>query len=86
MNHAFGKRLQANAFINYQNNYYDQPDNGVPDFNTNVYNAGFGVSYAVNRIWSLNAGYAYTGLISSDDNQQGSYNQNIIFLGTAFSF
>jgi hypothetical protein len=86
LNHSFGKRLQANAFINYQNNYYDQPDNGVPDFNTNVYNAGFGASYAVNRIWSLNAGYAYTGLLSSDDNQQGTYNQNIIFLGTAFSF
>ena len=86
LTHAFGKRLQANAFLNYQNNYYDQPGNGEPDFTTNVYNAGLGASYAVNRIWSLNAGYSYTGLISSSDRQQGSYNQNIVFLGTTFSF
>lgn len=86
LEHAFGRRLSANAYINYQNNFYDQPDGTVPDFYTNVYNAGFGASFAINRVWSLNAGYAYTGLISTDDRQQGSYNQNIVFFGTALNF
>jgi hypothetical protein len=86
LTHAFGRRFSANAFLNYQHNFYDQPDGVVPDFYTNVYNAGLGASFAINRVWSLNAGYTYTGLISTDDRQQGSYNQNVVFLGTAFSF
>jgi hypothetical protein len=86
LSHAFGKRLTANAFFFYQHNYYDQPDNGTPDFNTNVFNTGLNAAFAINRVWSLNAGYSYTGLLSSNDNQQGSYNQNIIFLGTALNF
>lgn len=86
LTHAFGRRLSANAWFNYQNNFYDQPDGVVPDFYTNVYNTGLGASYAINRVWSINAGYSYTGLISTDDRQQGSYNQNIVFLGTALNF
>ena len=86
LNHAFGKRLTASVFLNYQNNNYNQPDNNTPDFITNVFNTGLSAAYAINRVWSINAGYSYTGLISSDDNRQGSYNQNILFLGTALSF
>lgn len=86
LNHAFGKRLTASVFLNYQNNNYNQPDNDTPDFITNVFNTGLSAAYAINRVWSINAGYSYTGLISSDDNRQGSYNQNILFLGTALSF
>jgi hypothetical protein len=43
-------------------------------------------AYAINRVWSVNAGYTYTGLLSTDDRQQNSYNQNIVFIGTALSF
>jgi hypothetical protein len=86
LSHVFGRRLTANAFFFYQHNYYDQPDNGTPDFYTNVYNTGLSAAYAINRVWSINAGYSYTGLLSSNDNQQNSYNQNIIFLGTALNF
>lgn len=86
LTHAFGKRLTANAFFYYQNNNYNQPDNGTPDFYTNVFNTGLGAAYAINRVWSINLGYSYTGLLSSNDNQQNSYNQNIVFLGTALSF
>lgn len=86
LDHVFGRRLRANAFIYYLNNYYNQPDNLAPDFYTNIYNAGLGASFAINRVWSLNAGYAYTGLISTDDTQQGTYNQNIVFFGAAANF
>jgi hypothetical protein len=86
LSHAFGKRLTASASFYYLYNYYDQPDNGTPDFNTSVFNAGLNASYAINRVWALTAGYTYTGLFSSNDNIQGSYNQNIVFLGTALTF
>lgn len=84
--HAFGRRLTADAFFNFQYNIYDQPDNNTPDFNTSVFNTGVSASFAINQVWSLNAGYTYTGLVSSDDNSQGSYNQNIVWLGTAVNF
>jgi len=86
LTHAFGRRLTADAFFNYQYNIYDQPDNDTPDFNTSVFNTGLSASFAINQVWSLNAGYTYTGLISSNDNRQGSYNQNIVWLGTALNF
>ena len=86
LQHAFGRRLTARAWFNYQNNFYNQPDNFAPDFYTNVYNTGLSAAYAINRVWSVNAGYTYTGLLSTDDRQQNSYNQNIVFIGTALSF
>lgn len=86
LQHAFGRRLTGNVWFNYQNNYYDQPDGVVPDYTTDVYNAGLNANFAINQVWSIMAGYSFTGLISSDDRLQGSYNQNLLFLGTDFSF
>lgn len=86
INHEFGRRLVGGAFLNYQHNYYDQPDNGTPDFSTNVFQTGLTAQYNVyGPVW-LTAGYTYTGVISSDDAQQNSYNQNIVSLGAQLSF
>jgi hypothetical protein len=86
LRHAFGRRLTGNLFFNYQNNFYDQPDGFVPDYTTDVYNTGLSATFAISQIWSINAGYTYTGLISSNDNLYGSYTQNLLFIGTNFSF
>ncbi len=86
LSHEFGKRLVGNIFLNYQHNYYDQPDNGTPDFYTNVFQTGLSAQYNIyGPVW-LNAGYTYAGVISSDDAQQNSYNQNVVFLGAQLNF
>lgn len=87
--HQFTARIAANAFLNYQNNYYDQPGavvNGInydpPSFSNNVYNTGLNVSYKINRIWSAVAGYTFTSLMSGNTGVQPNYNQNIVYIGT----
>lgn len=82
----FTRRISANAFFNYQNNYYTQPDSSLPDFYDNVFNTGLNVNFQINRVWSLLAGYAYTTLISTDTNFERDYNQSIVYLGSELSF
>lgn len=90
--HQFTRRIAANAFINYQNNYYTQPDSTVegievaPNFYDNVFNAGLNVSFQINRVWSVIGGYTFTTLQSTDTTQQRDYTQNIVYLGTELDF
>lgn len=91
--HRFGRRATLGAFFNFQNNAYSQPGgniNGVdltPSFSYNVFNAGINAGYyLIPDRWSLQAGYAYTTLISGNTQMQGEYSQNIIFLGTKLDF
>lgn len=86
LRHAFGRRLTGSCFFNYQNNFYDQPEGFAPDYTTDVYNTGLSATFAISQIWSVNAGYTYTGLFSSNNNLYGSYTQNLLFIGTNFSF
>lgn len=87
--HQFTARIAANAFFNYQNNFYDQPGvvvNGVnydpPSFSSNIFNTGVNVSYKINRIWSALAGYTFSTLMSGNTQQQADYNQSIVYIGT----
>ncbi len=90
--HQFTRRIAANAFINYQNNFYKQPDSTVdgievaPDFYDNVYNAGVNASFQVNRAFSLLAGYTFSTLLSSNTDQQRNYTQNIAYIGAELDF
>ena len=58
----------------------------VPDYTTEVFNTGLNLTFAVNQIWSVNVGGSLTGLYSSNENLQGNYNQNVLFIGTVFNF
>jgi hypothetical protein len=84
--HQLTRRIALSGFFNYQNNYYNQPDsvvNGVnvaPDFYDNVFNTGINMSFQINRVWSLLAGYTFTTLVSTSS-QEKDYNQNIVFIG-----
>ncbi|MEY4299255.1 MAG: putative beta-barrel porin 2 [Verrucomicrobiota bacterium] len=82
------RRISASVFFNYQNNYYTQPggDNINPNYYDNVFNTGLNVNFLINRVLSLQAGYAYSTLISSQTDQQRDYTQSIVFLGTQLSF
>ncbi|MEX1045239.1 MAG: hypothetical protein WEC73_03840 [Chthoniobacterales bacterium] len=84
----FTRRIAANAFFNYQNNYYDQPgsDGAAPDFYDNIFNAGVNASFQVYRNWSLLAGYSFTSLISTDSFFERDYTQNIVYLGSEVDF
>lgn len=90
--HQFTRRISASLFFNYQNNFYDQPDsvvNGVevsPDFTANVFNTGLNATFAINRMWSLLAGYTFTTSMSSDTVQMRDYTQNIAYIGTQVTF
>ena len=86
--HQFTRRIAANAFFNYQNNFYDQPgsDGAAPDFYDNIFNAGANVSFNVYRNWSLLAGYSFTSLISTDSLYERDYTQNIVYVGTEVDF
>jgi hypothetical protein len=91
--HAIGRRLSLGAFANYQNNSYSQPGGEVdgvdltPSFNYNVFNAGLSAGYYLRPdIWSLQAGYAFTTVVSSNTDFQGDYTQNVVFLGTQLDF
>ena len=79
-------RISARAYVNYQNNRYDQPGAPFAAFGQNVYSAGLGASYAINRNWGLNAGYEYNGAVSGDQAQTGNYSQNIVFIGAQTTF
>lgn len=78
---AITARISLRAFFNYQNNYYDQPDANFSSFSDNVYTGGLTMGYAINRAWSVNAGYQYNGVTSGNQNQQSDYSQNIVFIG-----
>lgn len=84
--HRFTRRISANAFFNFQNNYYTQPDSDYPDFNDNIFNAGLNLNFQINRVWSLLGGYAYTTLISTDSVIERDYDQSIVYIGTELSF
>lgn len=91
--HRFGRRLTVGAFATYQNNFYAQPGGEVdgidltPSFNYSVFNAGLNAGYYIlPEKWSLNAGYAFTTLVSGNTDIQGDYTQNIVFLGTQVNF
>jgi hypothetical protein len=86
--HQFTRRIGANAFFNYQNNFYDQPGSrgAAPDFYDNIFNTGFNASFLVYRNWSLLAGYAFTSLVSTDTFFERDYTQNIVYIGTEVDF
>lgn len=91
--HRFGRRLSLGAFANYQNNSYAQPGGNVdgvdltPSFNYNVFNAGLSAGYYLRPdIWSLQAGYSFTTVVSSNTDFQSDYTQNVVFLGTQLDF
>lgn len=91
--HRLGRRVTLGAFANFQNNNYAQPNGTVdgvditPSFSYNIFNAGVNAGYYIlpDR-WSLQAGYAYTSLISGNTRMQGEYTQNIVFFGTKLDF
>ncbi|MFZ4483125.1 MAG: outer membrane beta-barrel protein [Chthoniobacterales bacterium] len=83
---AITARISAKAFLNYQNNYYDQPDANFSSFSDNVYTGGLTISYKINRAWSVNGGYQYNGVTSGNQFQQGDYSQNIAFIGAQVEF
>lgn len=79
--HQLTRRIALSGFFNYQNNYYNQPDSNQPDFNDNVFNTGINMSFQINRVWSILAGYTFTALDSTNTQQQKDYTQNIVFIG-----
>jgi hypothetical protein len=86
--HQFTRRIGANVFFNYQNNYYDQPgsDGAAPDFYDNIFNAGLNASFLVYRNLSLLAGYSFTTLLSTDTSYERDYTQNIVYIGAEVDF
>ena len=86
--HQFTRRIGANAFFNYQNNFYDQPgsDGAAPDFYDNIFNTGVNASFLVYRDVSLLAGYAFTTLLSTDTVIERDYTQNIVYIGAEVDF
>lgn len=90
--HQFTRRISMSTFLNFQNNVYKQPDSTVdgvetaPDFSANVFNAGLNATFAINRMWSLLAGYTYTSSMSTDTIQLRDYTQNIVYVGTQVNF
>lgn len=79
--HQFTRRISANIFFNYQNNYYNQPDSNLPDFYDNVFNTGLNASYQITRYLAVLAGYTFSALDSTNTGQQSDYNQSILYLG-----
>jgi len=83
LRHAFTARITGQLGFAYLHNRYDQP-NVIPDFDENIFEASVGLSYQVNRVWSLNAGYNFTSVLSQEEVRE--YNRNIAFIGTTFDF
>ena len=86
--HRFSRRVTANAFLNYQNNFYDQPNSfgAAPDFHDNIFNAGLNASVLVYRSLSVRAGYSFTTLMSTDTTIERDYTQNVLFIGAELDF
>lgn len=83
LQHAFTARISGNLGFAYLHNRYDQPD-VIPDFDENIFEVSAGVRYQINRLWSVNAGYNFTGVLSGE--QVREYNRNIAFIGTTLDF
>lgn len=84
--HRFGRRLAGNLFFNYQNNYYNQPNSNLSSFSNNVFNTGVNLAFQVNRVVSLQGGYTFTALSSTDTVFERDYTQSIVFLGVEMDF
>jgi len=82
--HQFTRRLSGNLGVNWNLNYYDQPD-VIPDFYENIFQVSAGLNFAVNRFISLSAGYQYTIDVAPDAPER-EYNRSVAFAGANFAF
>lgn len=76
-------RISLSAFVNYQNNQFNQQNTG-PNFSDNVLDAGLGASYRINQAVAVQAGYRYSTLLSDESYRE--YNRDILFFGTEVNF
>jgi len=84
VSHAFTPRISATLGFNYQNNYYDQ-SNVISSFTENIFDLATGVTFKINRLVSLQAGYQFTVDLAPDQEDR-EYTRNIVFAGANCSF
>jgi len=84
LNHAFTPRIAGTFAMNYQCNYYDQA-RVISSFTENIVDFSVGLTFRVNRMVSLQAGYQFTIDVAPDYTGR-EYNRNIVFAGANFTF
>ena len=86
--HQLTPRISLSGSFYYTNAYYTgntaTPFLNPGNFTENIYDTAVGVRYALNRNWSLDAGYLYTFVDSPLLGR--SYNRNRVFAGVRFQF
>jgi hypothetical protein len=84
LNHSITPRIAATFAMNYQCNYYDQA-NVIPSFTENIVDFSAGLTFRINRMVSLQAGYQFTIDVAPDYTGR-EYTRNIVFAGANFTF
>lgn len=81
--HGITARLMATAGVGFSYNWND--DNvGQANFEEQNLDLDLGLSYAINRLWSMNLGYTYSQYFSPTPTRE--YDRNQVFLGAAFNY
>lgn len=82
--HAFTSRISSGLGAFYQHD--DYAGNGISNgFTEDSYEISLSARYAINRNWSIDAGYTHTEVIA-DSNLFREYSRNRYYAGATFSF
>lgn len=82
--HGFTSRISGNVGFSFEADYFDQPG-VIPSYYQTVYDFTAGLSFRVNRLVSLSAGYQFTA-VNAPQQISVEYTRNVAYVGANFSF
>ena len=83
-NQQITARISGYLSFYYTHSLYQTPSGAVIDFNEDTYDVAVGLQYAINRHFSLEAGYTHTTVDSQVNTR--SYNRERVFGGVRLAF
>jgi hypothetical protein len=83
-NQGLTAKLLLNVGAYYTVGYYDQPG-VIQSYYQNAFEGVVGLRYDLNRIFSLSAGYRYSGILSQQVSSL-NYSRNVVFVGLNANF
>jgi hypothetical protein len=83
VDHMFTSKIKGNLRLGYQNDSYNKTDSSKTDRDDDKFLADAGVSYKVNRLFSISTKYSYSNNNSNDNSRDEKHNKIFLILSAA---